>query len=534
MPSIVTKHTAFNSAEQFKESFSESSPTIAYISIGNHIEYANESSPDPIVETVATEKTVWDNMIAAKRVTGNDVQLVIPRYNWTANTKYKNYDDTAEFSNLFTANVSQNVRPMYVITSERNVYKCVSNNNSANSTSEPTGDFNTSNGNIGTADGYFWKYMFNITPSNKFLTSEWIPVPTSTSALDFSVNPTGVVDGEVTNIVVLNSGQNYRQASNIKVDTYSSGQTSLKLTNTALTLEIFSVPTLANLKNMIIAGTGIPIGTHIEEISIVTGTINLSTTTTASGGNTGNNISISTRVFLDGDGTGSVANAILSNTASSVSAANANVSKITISSIGTGYTYANAVIYGSGSGANARVIIPPKYGHAFNPDRELNANNIMIAVRIGEFDSTENGLISTNTSFRQISLLKDPHKYGQSVAANNSVANTVISQTTRFDMIAGSPFSINEFVYQGSLSNPTAYGYITDQTATTAQVSKVKGTFIPGLIVTGATSGTSRTTTTISNPEFQPYSGEILYVTNEQKLDRADGQAENIKVVISF
>ena len=140
----------------------------------------------------------------------------------------------------------------------------------------------------------------------------------------------------------------------------------------------------------------------------------------------------------------------------------------------------------------------------------------MIAVRIGEFDSTENGLISTNTSFRQISLVKDPHKYGQSVEANNSVANTVISQTTRFDMIAGSPFSLNEFVYQGSLSNPTAYGYITDQTATTAQVSKVKGTFTPGLIVTGATSGTSRTTTTITNPEFQPYSGEILYVTNEK------------------
>ena len=55
-----------------------------------------------------------------------------------------------------------------------------------------------------------------------------------------------------------------------------------------------------------------------------------------------------------------------------------------------------------------------------------------------------------------------------------------------------------------------------------------------GLLITGLTSGVNRTTVGIANPEFQPYSGDILYVTNEQKLERSDGQAENIKVVISF
>ena len=534
MPSIATKKIAFNSAEQFKESFSEASPTVAYICLGNHVPYANESSPDSIVETTLTEKQVWDNMFAAKRITGNDVQLVIPRYNWTANTKYKAFDDRVQFSSLFTENTAQNVRPIYVYTSERNVYKCLSNNNSANSTTEPTGDFNTSNGNIGTADGYLWKYMFSVTPSNKFLTKEWIPAPTSTEALDFGVDATGVVDGELTAIIVTDKGLNYRQASNIKVDAYASGQTVLKLTNTSLVLEIFSIPTLANLQNMIISGTGIPISTHIEDISITTGTINLSSTTTGAGGNTGNNISISTRVFIDGDGSGALANATLSNTSSSATSANANISKITITSIGTGYIYANAIVYGSGSGANARIILPTKYGHAFNPAKELNANNVMVAVRVGEFDSTENGVISTNTSFRQISLLRDPYKYGSSEKANNSTANGVISQTTNIDMIPGSAFLLNEFVYQGSLSNPSAYGYINEQTPTQIRVTKVKGTFVAGLLITGLTSGVNRTTVGIANPEFQPYSGDILYVTNEQKLERSDGQAENIKVVISF
>jgi len=52
---------------------------------------------------------------------------------------------------------------MYVMTSARNVYKCLSNNNSALSTVEPTGDYTSSNGNIATSDGYIWKYMYNIT-----------------------------------------------------------------------------------------------------------------------------------------------------------------------------------------------------------------------------------------------------------------------------------------------------------------------------------------------------------------------------------
>jgi hypothetical protein len=38
----------------------------------------------------------------------------------------------------------------------------------------------------------------------------------------------------------------------------------------------------------------------------------------------------------------------------------------------------------------------------------------------------------------------------------------------------------------------------------------------------------------VKNPEFQPYTGDMLYVENTTKIDRADGQAENIKLVVSF
>ena len=134
MPEISTKKLTYSKAAIWKKSIiqaSNASPVL-YIFIGNHVPYANESSPDSIVDTVQSEKQVWNNMYAAKRATANDIELVVPRVNWTGNTKFRNYDDTIDASTLLSSNTSQNLKPMYIITSDRNVYKCMSNNSSAN------------------------------------------------------------------------------------------------------------------------------------------------------------------------------------------------------------------------------------------------------------------------------------------------------------------------------------------------------------------------------------------------------------------
>lgn len=538
MTSFTSKKLPFFSAAQFKESLSESDPAINYVFIGNHIPYANEASPDIISDTVAAEKTVWDNMYAAKRITGNDVEHVIPRINWTGNTKFHQYDDTITISDLISSNSSQNLKPMYVITTDRNVYKCISNNSSANSTVEPTGTYTTSNGNIGTADGFIWKYMYNVTASNKFLTTSWVPAPTSTDALDYGVNSSGVVAGELSNILIVNKGLNYRSVSNVRVNAFSSSQTGLMLANTSLILNLFNIPTLANLTNLSISGTGIASATFITNIENTNGAITLSTATNGIGGNA-NNITISTRIYVSGDGTGVVASSALSNVNNTITLANtslANISNITVTTIGTGYSTANIFIYGSGSGATARVILPPKFGHAFNPAKELNANNIMISVRIGEIDSTENGLISSNTSFRQFGILSNPYKYTSNVEANTTTANSVISQTTDLTIVAGTSYTLDEQVYQGVLSNPSANGFIHAQTTSGVRLTQVRGTFTSGLALIGASSAVSRTVVTVMpvKPEFVKDSGDILYVENAIATTRTDGQAENVNLIISF
>jgi hypothetical protein len=524
MPSYTSKKLAFNNLEQFKESFSEPSPTIGYIYIGNALPYANESSPDSITDTVANEKSVWDNMLAAKRITGNDVEIVVPRVYWSGNTKYRQYDDTIEESVLVSANTTQNLKPMYVITSGRSVYKCLSNNSSANSTVEPSGDYTTSNGNIATSDGYIWKYLYNVSSSNRFLTTDWMPAPSSTAALDYNVNDTGVVDGELTSIIVTANGTNYTDVSNVRVNGFSSGQTSLQLSNTALTIALFNISTLANLSNLVISGTGIPADSYISSISNTTGVITLSAATNNYGGNA-NNITVGTRIYVFGDGTGVAANATISNT---------QITKTTVTTIGTGYTKANVFIYGSGSGASARAILPPALGHAYNPAKELCANSVMVTTRIGEIDTTEGGLISSNTSFRQFGFLRDPYKYGSTSKANTSAANSVISQTTNMTVVAGTNYVLGEFVYQGTASNPSASGYVNSQTTNALNLSNVTGTFNVGLPLKGLSSGASRTVITIKNPEFAKYRGDILYAENAVATTRTDGQAENIKLVISF
>jgi hypothetical protein len=64
------------------------------------------------------------------------------------------------------------------------------------------------------------------------------------------------------------------------------------------------------------------------------------------------------------------------------------------------------------------------------------------------------------------------------------------------------------------------------------RLTNVVGTVAIGALLKGNT--VSRAVSDITYPFFEPYSGEILFVQNAAKVDRYDGQAENIKIIINF
>ena len=92
----------------------------------------------------------------------------------------------------------------YVMTDEYNVYKCLDNNNGAESVNKPIG---TQVYPISLADGYVWKYMYNVPIAlrTKFLTDAYMPVLTALTQQFYSA-------GGIENVNIENTGSNYTAA----------------------------------------------------------------------------------------------------------------------------------------------------------------------------------------------------------------------------------------------------------------------------------------------------------------------------------
>jgi hypothetical protein len=96
----------------------------------------------------------------------------------------------------------------YVVTDEFHVYKCLDNNNNAQSVNKPIG---TVVDPVIMPDGYMWKYLYSIPIAlrNKFLTDAYMPVVNSLRSQFYS-------GGELLNVIIESGGQNYTFA-NISV-----------------------------------------------------------------------------------------------------------------------------------------------------------------------------------------------------------------------------------------------------------------------------------------------------------------------------
>lgn len=506
----------YDTLNNFKEEVSNNFESIAkYIFIGNSNPYANNDNDIPIYKNCPRdEKLAWDNMFAAKQITTLDVQTVLPRKQWIPNIVYKQYDDIIDLNDLVSDEI--NVKSMFVVSNTFNVYKCLDNNNGNPSTIEPTGDYNTSNGFIFTDDNYVWKYMYNVKEYNKYLTYEWIPVPSSINELEYNTNENNIINGTLNKVIITNPGSGY----------YDTIVTAYRFEQNQSIIRLVHLEGVE--KDMSISADQLFVGTYIKDIDPSSNTVILSLPS-RSNSITDVPVRVSTRFVINGDGNNDfVVEAESSNT----------INRVKTFSIGTNYSYADVIIYGTGIGANARAIISPINGHGYNPAKELGAKNIMITTKFGESDSTEGGLISQNTSFRQYGLLSGPYKYNENTPISFMNANTIISQT--FDIIVNPgvvDYEINENIYQGpNLETSFFSGILHDQDKVNniLKLTNVKGVCKKGILIKGESSIATRSVIEIKPPEFQPYMGDILFANNIPKVQRAYGQAENIKFVIDF
>lgn len=261
MPSTISDKFRIHNAQQFKESFEETSNTIYYIYIGGSTAFTNDlSPPTPILTTSNTDYSPWEDMMALKRIQSSEVSHATKRYNWSTLTVYTAYDDKQ-------TTLSQN--QYYVVTDEYNVYKCLDNNNGGQSTIKPTGTGTTV---FSTADGYVWKYMYSISTSDalKFLSTGYMPVKTLT--VDDNTSQWDVqqaaLDGAIHRIKVNAGGSGYVSTPNVAISGDGTGATATAVltSNSVSSIIVNTVGTGYKRATVTISGGG---GANAEAVAII-------------------------------------------------------------------------------------------------------------------------------------------------------------------------------------------------------------------------------------------------------------------------
>jgi hypothetical protein len=455
---LLTNYFNLHNVKQFQESISETANSVYYVFAGKSTPYSSGDDNVPNIENNNDNVNIdpYKSIVFGKRVSTNDVKVMVPRYDWTYGTIYTPYRSNTDLSACSFYAVVNAVSSYYV-------FKVLDNNNGASSTIQPS--FNETGADdeyYSTSDGYVWKYMYTIdkTTFNKFSTNDYIPV-----VPDANVQ-SNAVSGSIDVVVISYAGSNYNTfLSNTFIfsDLAIGGNNLIySIANNAPSANDFYNGSLIYLKD----GTGIGQYKKIVDYVVSGNTKQIVLESEFSVKPDSTTVyEITPSIYIVGDGTNAVARAIV-NTSSSNS-----ISRIEILNRGSGYTYANASVVGNTGGisnsAILQVVYGPKGGHGKDPQVELGGKYIGISVT---FANSEGGTISTKNDFRTIGLLKDP------LFSN---VNLSFSSTTGV-------FTDNETVTQ---ANTNATGIVIDQTLSSVSLTNVNGIFVTGYSITGSSSG---------------------------------------------
>ena len=214
MPAVITDQIRVLNATNFVSGISTTDNSYyVFIGLPNATSVAsdwNTNTPSPI-DNFDEHDNVYDTLISAKKITSNDVLRVIKKITWTSGTIYEMYRPDYSINKLSpqTSSTSLYSTNYYAMNSDFRVYECIYNgalpsNSGAGviSLEEPT---HTDLQPRLESDGYIWKYLYTIKPSDiiKFDSAEYIPVPadwtTNTAVADVR---NAAVDGKIETVVI--------------------------------------------------------------------------------------------------------------------------------------------------------------------------------------------------------------------------------------------------------------------------------------------------------------------------------------------
>lgn len=177
--------------------------------------WTSDTIPPAPTQDLKYIKEAFRNMFVAKKITTNDMSIVIERIDWTSGEVYDYYRDDID---MYAQDTNGTIlRRFYIKNRFDQVFKCLWNNNGGAVSTEPYFEPGTFNANqiYQSTDGYKWKYMYTVSSGSKlkFMDDTWMPVPTGNNI----PNPvsTNFGYGSIDVINVLDGGSGYDTANAI-------------------------------------------------------------------------------------------------------------------------------------------------------------------------------------------------------------------------------------------------------------------------------------------------------------------------------
>ena len=187
----------------------------------------NENIPNP-TDNLEYLSHYRDTSLFGKKITSANIRRLIRKVTWTSNTSYEMYRHDYSIQNPTPNSNSSRLYDSnyYIINRDFRVYICIDNGSSATtpkgtkSQDEPTfTDLEPSAAGT-SGDGYVWKYLFSVSPSDiiKFDSTEYVVVPNdwaaSTDSQIVSVRENGnsgsVNPNQMKKVYIANGGSGYK------------------------------------------------------------------------------------------------------------------------------------------------------------------------------------------------------------------------------------------------------------------------------------------------------------------------------------
>lgn len=456
-------------------------------------------------------------MLFGKKLANTNILPMVKKNIWTSNTVYDRYDNTS--NTIFNSDNFYVISPTVSAGGIYHIYKCIDNANGASSTINPS-SFGTPTQatTFKTSDGYQWRYISSISNQifNDFINNIYAPVYPNTTIQASSLINSGV------DVVMINSG-------GIDYSGYSNGVVKSVANSTLLQIQYDGKPDNFYTKSAIyiqnISETSSQLKNITQHISNGSGTwVYLdSPANTVSINPNVTTYKISPRVVFETDGTPPAAYSV-------VDAQVNSISSIVIIDPGSSISRANVYITSNtGYGANLYAIVAPPGGHGADPASELDMKGI--GIKFAFANSEGNTIITSNTVYNKIGLLKNPYalEANGSKSTSRYTSNT-FSQLLKANVSPSYTFSNGE-VITGVSSN--AKGTVVFSNGSQVFLTGDKH-FTDGEAVINSSNVqvaniTINTLGSIFATDVKP-----LYVQNINNVYRANNQTESFMLVIQI